>query len=124
GKFTNLNIVQIGPLGGFQISNTVGNPTMTPERQRELEAGFDATLLNNRANVEFSLYEKHISDLLVNQQTAPSLGYTTIQLNGGTMRTRGVEAALNLVGIQTPTVQWSTRFSFAAARSKVLSIGV
>ncbi len=123
-KFTNLSSTQIGTQGGFTLPSTFGNAALKPERQRELEGGFDATMFGSRANVEFTVYEKRITDLILSQGVAPSLGYSTLRINGGVLRTRGIEASLNLVGIQTAEVQWSTRFNFAKTRSKVVSLPV
>ncbi len=123
-KFSNLTTTQIGPQGGFQTSNTFGATNIRPERQREIEGGFDATFAGSRANLEFTVYEKRINDLLLNRGVPSSLGYTTIQVNGGVLRTRGLEMSLNLVGIQTPTTTWSTRFNFAKSKSRVLGLPV
>ena len=123
-KFTTLTTGNIGPLGGFQTAAAAGDPIIVPERQRELEGGFDATLFGSRANVEFTVYEKRISDLILNQQLAPSTGFTSQQINGGVLRTRGLETSLSLVGIQSATVQWSTRFNFALSRAKIVELPV
>jgi len=40
-------------------------------------------LLGSRANVEFTVYDKHISDLLLTRALAPTNGFTTEVFNGG-----------------------------------------
>ena len=61
----------------------MGDKNIRPERQREIEAGVDALLFNGNAVVELSVYQRTISDLLLQRALAPSTGYTTQFFNGG-----------------------------------------
>jgi hypothetical protein len=70
------------------------------------------------------VFDKQITDLRLNHNLAPTQGYNTEVINGGVLRTRGLEASLNLVGVQSQAVEWSTRFNFAMNRSKVISLPV
>ena len=90
----------------------------------EVETGFDATLLGSRANVEFTIYEKRISDLLLTRALAPVTGFGTQVFNGGVMRTRGLEVGLSVLPVQTGSVQWNARFNFFMSRSKILELPV
>ena len=58
-------------------------------------------MFNSRANLEVTVYEKRITDLLLDRSMAPSTGFSTERFNGGVMRTRGVEVSLNLIALQT-----------------------
>jgi len=88
-KFTELAAVNFGGLAGAQIQATAANANITPERQREIEAGLDATLFGGRANLEATGYEKRITDLLLSRQLPTSWGFTAENLNGGVLRTEG-----------------------------------
>jgi len=123
-KFSELGIRTIGGTAAYQIAATVAAPDIRPERSREIELGFDGTLLNSRANVEFSVYEKHISDLLLTRALAPTNGFTTEVFNGGVMRTRGVEAGLSVLPIQHNKIQWNSRFNFFLSRSVIQELPV
>lgn len=123
-KFTNLNSSQIDGLGTFSQSNNLANKDLHPERQRELEAGFDATLFNSRANVELTVYEKTITDLLLDRALPPTSGFSVERFNGGTLRTRGLEIQLNLIPLQSATSSWNTRITFAKSASKITELPV
>ena len=97
---------------------------MRPERQREIEGGVDATLFGSRANLELTVYEKRISDLLLTRTLAPVNGFSTEIFNGGVMRTRGLEVGLNLIAVQTSKVQWNPRFNFFLSRSVIVNLPV
>src|SRR5262249_37089941 len=123
-KFTGLLSGVISGLNGIIFQGTRGSATLGPERQREIEAGFDATLIGGRAILEFTGYEKHISDLLLQRQLPPYSGFTQEIFNGGVMRTRGVEAALNVIALQKSSVQWSSRVTFAKNRAIITKLPV
>ncbi len=123
-KFTNLGTGQIDGLGTFSQSSAVANASLHPERQRELEGGFDLTAFSSRTNFEFTVYEKTITDLLLSRALASSTGFSTERFNGGTLRTRGMEVTLNLIPVQTATTGWNTRVTFAKSKSLVTKLPV
>jgi outer membrane receptor protein involved in Fe transport len=106
------------------VGDTTGSKTLRPERQREIEGGFDANLWNSRANLEFTVFQKKISDLLLARTLAPSSGLAAEVLNGGKLRTRGVEVALGLVPLQNSAVDWLFRSTFSLNRSVVTELPV
>src|SRR5256885_5079365 len=65
-KFTTLQGGQvIGGRVGTVVGNVAGDPSIRPERTREIEAGGDGSLLRGRGSVELSLVQRRTSDLLV-----------------------------------------------------------
>src|SRR5207344_3322859 len=64
-KFTSLNVSNIDGLPGSLISTQRGQPGIQPERQTEIEAGFDFSIFNSRLSMEFSYYNKKVYDFLM-----------------------------------------------------------
>jgi TonB-linked SusC/RagA family outer membrane protein len=123
-KFTNLVSSNQDGLGGFQLSATAGASDLKPERQREIELGVDATAFSSRANLELTVFEKNITDLLLNRTLPPSSGFGSERFNGGVLRTRGIEASLGIVPVRTSTLTWNTRFNYAMNQSLIMSLPV
>jgi TonB-dependent starch-binding outer membrane protein SusC len=126
-KFTPLSAIEnIAGLPGLVVPvlGTVGSSNLHPERQRELEAGVDATFASGRAALELTGFRKDISDLLLQRTLAPSSGFGFEVFNGGKLRTTGAEVAVNLVPIQSAQSEWIFRTSFASTRSKITSLPV
>ena len=121
---TNLQSGNQDGIGGFQISGTAGAENIKPERQREIEFGMDATALDSRANLELTVFEKKITDLLLNRTLASSTGFGSERFNGGVMRTRGLEISAGIVPIRTTNTTWNTRFNYARNRSLIMSLPV
>jgi len=122
-KFRSIDATQsITGLPGLVVPGTLGDPTIRPERQTELEGGIDATLANGRANVEVTLYQKTIADLLLAQTLAGSTGFQSQFTNGGKLRDRGIEVSVGVVPIQRPDVSLLLRSSFFTNSSKLLEL--
>ena len=115
----------IGGLFGTFISNRAGDPLIKPERQEEFEGGIDATLANGGAELNVTVYQRNIKDLILEQSVAPSVGQEIrVFGNGGELRNRGVEASLTLHPVQGRDVNWIFRTTFFANRSKITQLNV
>ncbi len=109
---------------GNVLAANVGSKELKPERQREIEGGVDATLFNDRATLEFTVYQKTITDLLLTRALAPSSGFSQEIFNGGKLRTRGVELGVGLIPVQSPGFSWVFRSNFFLNRSNVTELPV
>jgi TonB-linked SusC/RagA family outer membrane protein len=105
GVYDRQNAVQAGP--------SYGDPTIKPERQTEIEGGFDTQFANGRGSLAFTLYQKTIDDVILQIAAAPSVGYTVQILNGGQFRNRGVEALLDVTPLRGADFAWTSRTTFA-----------
>ena len=124
-KFTSLRITgKVGGIPGTVGGDTTGAQDLRPEREREIEGGFDATLWNSHANVEFTVYQKNVSDLLLPRQLAPIGGINFEIFNGGKLRTRGLEVALGLIPLQRGDLNWQFRTTFALNRSVITELPI
>jgi TonB-linked SusC/RagA family outer membrane protein len=124
-RFTELSTSSnIGGNPALNVIGVRGNPNIKPERQHEIEAGFDATLLAGRANLEFTVYQRQISDLILLRGVAPSTGFTNEFFNGGVLRNRGIEIALDATPLASALLNWQSRVSFAKNVSRITSLPV
>lgn len=124
-KFNNLNP---GAIGGFQtlaLGNTTAAADLRPERQTEIEGGFDASLFQGRASIEFTAYRQRVDDLILTRALATSTGFTSAVFNNdGYMTNKGIEAAVRGVPVQTRDFSWTTGATFSLDRSKMDSLSV
>jgi TonB-linked SusC/RagA family outer membrane protein len=115
----------IGGSSGTFIGTRAGDPNLRPERQKEFEGGFDATLANGRAQVNFTIYQKNISDLLLERTLPPSSGQTNqIFSSASSLRNRGLEASLTVQPVQSKNTNWVLRTTFFANKSKITELAV
>ena len=101
-----------------------GNSALEPERGSEVEAGFDASFLKNRAGLEFTYYYKHMSNGLVSIPVAPSTGFTgSYYANLLNMTNRGVEAVFRATPVQRTNFSWDANLTFSTNANKLVSFG-
>jgi TonB-dependent starch-binding outer membrane protein SusC len=121
-KFTALlanNTIDGNP--GLIIQGNAGDPGIEPERQREIEAGVDMALEDQRAAVELTVYQRSISNLLLQRALPTSTGFITQFENGGSMWNRGIEAAVQVIPVAEP-LEWTSRAIFTLNRSRVTDL--
>jgi hypothetical protein len=77
--------------------NSIGNPNLKPERQREIETGLDLEFLEGRVHLEGTYYDRLSHDALINRAIPTSFGLAgTGRLeNLGSVSNRGWEGLLN-----------------------------
>ncbi|MDN3491941.1 SusC/RagA family TonB-linked outer membrane protein [Winogradskyella bathintestinalis] len=109
---------------GITVPLTRGNSAITPERQGELELGFDAGLFNNRISFEFTYYKKTVDDLLLQANIEPSTGFSTEWVNAGTLENRGIELGLNTTVFEKENFIWNTGISWYKNTSEMTELNV
>ncbi|HMA39818.1 MAG TPA: SusC/RagA family TonB-linked outer membrane protein [Gemmatimonadales bacterium] len=123
-KFTPEGTGVIGGLFGTVSGANAGSSDIKPERQTEIEGGFDATLGHEFATISFTYYNKTITDLLLVARVAPSTGRTNRIFNGGKLQNLGQEVAVSVSPFRRPDLNWIARVTFSRNRSKVVELPV
>lgn len=106
------------------VPGTIGNPAIKPEEMLEQEYGTDMSFANARVGLEFSYFDRTITDLLLTAPLPPSSGFASQVINGGKMVTTGYEAALSVTPVRTKDVNWTTRAQFFTYDTEVRELPV
>lgn len=124
-KFTALDAtVNIEGSPGIVTGGVIGDPDIRPERQREIEAGFDLRGFDQRFELELTVYQRMITDLLLERATAPSTGAERAFFNGGELVNRGLELLLYVAPVVTDDWAWDLTLTFALNRSEIVDLPV
>lgn len=102
--------------------STPPNPSLRWEKTKVYNVAVDFNLLKGRLNGSIEFYNKATVDLLGNQATDPTFGWSKLMLNYGEMRNRGVEISLQSENIRTRDFSWSTNFVFSYNKNKLTKI--
>ena len=121
-KLTNYNPVPIGGKTGFAPDEQAGNLDIKPERQKEIEIGFDASTFNGRLGIEFSYYNVNVEDLLLSRVLAPSTGFSRRLENVGTLTNTGFELLLKGQPIRTKNLTWDFILNYSQNQNEVNDI--
>lgn len=106
------------------IIANVGNPELGPEITREIEAGFDAALFDDRLSLTFSAYRQNTYDAILPVQEVPSGGIAEAQLrNVGEFENTGLELSADVDVLRRENLYWSVGAHYATHATEVLSLG-
>jgi outer membrane receptor protein involved in Fe transport len=104
-------------------SGTLANENVKPERQQEVELGFDMSFLNNRVGLTVNIYNKKVKDLLINRFIAPTSGFSSLLDNFGSLENKGYEIVLTGNPVANRNFNWNITGIFNHNRNKANRIG-
>jgi len=105
------------------IPTQPGNANYDWEYAKELNIGFDLSLLNNRIRLTTEFYNRITSNLFINQDLPLTSGADNLDVNSGKMRNRGVEIDLQGDVVRTRDLQWTVGANMAYNKNEVLDLG-
>jgi TonB-linked SusC/RagA family outer membrane protein len=122
----NVNLVTPSPFGnGSRVAN-VGNPDLGWEKVRTFNVGFDASILNNRIDINFDAYKKTTTDMLLPTQLGAYSGLGTnwndIQTpisNDGQITNNGIDLNITSYNIKKNDLTWNTTVIFSMYRNQL-----
>ncbi|MFL9484039.1 SusC/RagA family TonB-linked outer membrane protein [Chitinophagaceae bacterium LWZ2-11] len=106
-----------------QSPTGIPNPNLKWETSNTYDLGFDASILHNRINVVFDVYQRKSTDLLLNIPIPGATGFTSSLQNIGAVTNKGLEIGLNTVNIVTKDFQWSMNANIAFNKNEVTALG-
>ena len=109
-------------VAAIAISNTVNNPSLTPEFSTELELGTELTMFRNRISFNGTYYDKRSTNQIAPQNLASATGYGARYTNFGEIDNKGFEVAFTAIPVQTTNFRWSSTVNFTRNRNIVRSL--
>src|SRR2546426_1115677 len=107
------------------VFQAMGNPNLRPERAREYEFGGDATLFDNRFNIELTYYNKRTKDALIARIVAPSVGASATQFqNLGAVVNRGIEGLVDVRVLDGRMLGWDVSVNAAYNTNFIADMGI
>ena len=103
---------------GIAISQ-LANPDLKWETTRQWNIGLESSFLDNRLNVEFNIYNKYTTDLLLNVPVAGKTGFSSTIRNLGEMSNKGFEFQINSTNIKKKNFQWTSSFQISHNKNLV-----
>ncbi|MBJ7882997.1 SusC/RagA family TonB-linked outer membrane protein [Gelidibacter salicanalis] len=98
------------------------NPNLFWETTEQYNAGLDMGFFDDRLSLLVEVYQKDTKDLLLNADSAPSQGFTSIWENTGHVRNTGFELSVNTVNFKSKNFSWTSDFNISFNQNMVVSI--
>ncbi len=108
---------------GVAVPSLLGNTSVGPERQKELEFGVDLEI-SKRYSLDVTYYIKSVSDLLLEADVPASSGFSSQVTNAAALQNKGIEIGLNLGLVNTEDFTFGSRISFWKNNSEVTQLDV
>lgn len=105
----------------YYLQNHYANKDATWEKDKKLNIGIEATLLN-QLDIKFDYFNEDRYDILATPYDILGgfVGFVTPQLNVGKVNNKGFEAVVRFNGKQTKDLTWFTEASAWYARNKII----
>ncbi len=112
--------VPVGQIPYNQIFK--GNPDITWEKNKNLNAGLEFGLFDNRITVDAEYFKRRTDDLLFMRPLALSEGFASWPENIGDMENRGFEVTLGADVIKTNDFTFAVHGNFTKFKNEILSL--
>ncbi|CAL2107001.1 TonB-linked outer membrane protein, SusC/RagA family [Tenacibaculum sp. 190524A02b] len=106
----------------FTSQDFISNPNLQPEKTTSFEIGTDIRFFNDRLNVDVTYYNAITKNQILSLPIPISSGFKQQVINGGKVRSEGVEVILNTTPIKTSNFTWNTTINFSKNISTVQSL--
>ena len=119
-----LNSGKVGDnrVAGTELSSTVYDQDLKPERKNSWELGLDWRFLNNRIGIDATYYKENTKDQIMRIKVPTESGIQYKYINAGNIQNQGIELALNTTPIQSKDWQWDLNFTYTKNKSKIVSL--
>ena len=99
-----------------------GNRDITWETSYNFNTGVEFSLFSERLNGGVEFFSRKTVDMLYYQPVAPSMGYTELPVNIGSVRNLGVEIELDADIVKTRSVTWNVYANATFLKNKILEL--
>ncbi|TDS18665.1 TonB-linked SusC/RagA family outer membrane protein [Maribacter caenipelagi] len=106
----------------FSNSNTIANADLQPEQTSSFEVGADIRFFNDQLRLDVSYYNALTKDQIISLPIGISSGYTQQVVNGGEVRSKGLEIILGISPVINQDFKWNSTLNFSTNRATVESL--
>ena len=106
----------------FSNSDIIANPDLQPERTSSIEVGADIRLFGDQLRFDVSYYNALTKDQIISLPIGISSGYTQQVVNGGEVRSKGLEVILGISPVLSQNLKWNSTLNFSTNWSTVESL--
>ena len=97
----------------FSAQPTIANANLLPEQTTAVEVGADLRFFDDKLRFDVTYYNARTENQIIQLPVANSSGFSNQVVNGGVVRSRGVEAILGTTPVRTERLRWDVRLNFS-----------
>lgn len=100
----------------------LGNPELSWEETESVNLGMDLSLLRNRLEINFDLWQKNTTGLLATTPLPEESGFTGIVRNVGAVDNKGIDFNISGTIIDSKNFTWSSNFNIGFLENEVTKL--
>lgn len=108
--------------GSAVAPTSLYNTAFKPEITTSQEFGIDMRMFQGRLRLDATVYQNNTKNQIFSTPLPRSSGYSSMLINAGEVRNRGVELLLNITPIKLDNFKWKTTLTWSKNEGKVLSL--
>ncbi len=105
----------------FKVTNetVLKNADLKPERLNAYEAGLESWFFQDKLQIDLAIYQNVSINQIISRPISAAGGFQNYNVNGGEVRTRGLETMLSAETIRSNHFSWWSSVNFMAFHSLV-----
>lgn len=120
--WANGNVKKYGNLTTMIQSSNLRDPNIQPTISTSYEVGTEFRMFDNRFWGDFNFYNRDSKNQIINQNVTPASGYTSVKVNAGLIRNRGVELTLGGMPVKTKDFEWTINFNISKNKNTLVEL--
>ncbi|MEO9873154.1 SusC/RagA family TonB-linked outer membrane protein [Ekhidna sp.] len=106
----------------FSEQSTIPNANLLPEKTTSIELGGEVRLFKNRLLLDVTYYNALTQNQIISLPVSISSGYTERVVNGGEVRSKGLEIIAGIATLSRQNLSWNTQLNFSRNVTTVESL--
>ena len=103
----------------FSAQGTIANTNLLPEQTNSFETGIDFRFFDDRLRLDATYYNALTENQIISLPISQTSGFNQQVINGGAVRSSGVEILLGLTPVRTADFKWNSFFNFSTNKAIV-----
>ncbi len=103
----------------FSAQGTIANTNLLPEQTNSFETGVDFRFFDDRLRLDATYYNALTENQIISLPISQASGYSQRVINGGAVRSSGIEILLGLTPVRTENFKWNSFFNFSTNKAIV-----
>lgn len=119
-------LVSVYSNGGFPssyyLSSEIQNYYLKPENVESWEVGLEGKLFKSRLNFDVAYYHSETTDQIITVPIDQAVGATSVVVNAGCVRNRGVEISARFQPVKTKDFEWTISANWSKNWNKLVEL--
>ena len=119
-------LVSVYSNGGFPssyyLSSEIQNYYLKPENVESWEVGLEGKLFKSRLNFDVAYYHSETTDQIITVPIDQAVGATSVVVNAGCVRNRGVEISARFQPVKTKEFEWTISANWSKNWNKLVEL--